>query len=493
MNHRRWRLGIDAAFVATILLTFAKPFVGMAVASTNAPYDPKPWLDDLAQMRSAFSGKYANFEWALFEREIDLSALFADARKRIDAAGTDAAARAAFDRLVRRLGDGHVELDWPDGAAQSKGPPLPCADYDAARAAQPLAAFAKGYVPIVTAQSGVFPAGLLTTGKHRVGVIKIALFSPTAFPVLCKEALAALSISADKPCDDQCENKVDAWAQARLNADFIAQLENLEHAKVDTLLVDIAGNGGGTEWAEAVARMLTPIRLKSAPMGFVRGPHWVQRFGETEAKLRRAAEDASRDDRAMLLKFAGEAAAKKAVAATLCDSAPFWSGKRPPCAWLGKGFYATGPLESADPRALKGKPWAAEVFTPMKYSYAEGLWRGPLIVLVDAGSGSASEEFAAELQDNHAAVIIGEPTYGVGCGHTDGGTPTTLSHSRAILLVPDCVRFRADGRNEAAGVMPDVLVGFRRPDGPHLRAAAFLARLPDALDYSRCSVARSRC
>jgi hypothetical protein len=50
--------------------------------------------------------------------------------------------------------------------------------------------------------------------------------------------------------------------------------------------------------------------------------------------------------------------------------------------------------------------------------------------------------------------------------------------------VPDCARVRADGTNEARGIEPDVLVGFLK-EGPHWRAARFLARLPEALSRAR--------
>jgi len=103
------------------------------------------------------------------------------------------------------------------------------------------------------------------------------------------------------------------------------------------------------------------------------------------------------------------------------------------------------------------------------------------MVLVDSETWSAAEEFAAVLQDNHAATIIGEPTGGAGCGHTDGGTPTTLRNSYAVLEVPDCARFRADGTNEVRGIRPDVLIGWRKMDGRTRRAADFAAMLPAAL------------
>ena len=461
-----------------ILLALALTFGTSAFADST--YDPRPWLDDLAQMHDAFSTKYANFEWAVFDHEVDVAALFADTQKRIETANGDADARAAFDRLIRRLGDGHVELHWPTHGAATAPHSMPdlCGDFDPARAAKPLAAYAKGYVAIESPESNIFPIGVINSNGHRVGVIKIPLFSPTAFPQLCRAAFAE---PTNKPCDDACEERIESFTEAKLNDDFIAQIKNLKRAKIDTLLVDIAGNGGGTEWAEAAARMVTPVRLKAARLEFMRGAHWVKELDELENDLRQAAKDASPEDRTMLLKFADEAAVKKAVAATPCDATPLWNGKHPDCTWLGEGFFATGPFASADPATLRGKPWAARLFTPMEYQYTEGLWKGPLMVLVDGGSGSASEEFAAELQDNHAALIIGEPTYGVGCGHTDGGTPTTLAHSGAVLFVPDCVRLRADRRNEVGGVVPDVLVGFRRTDGPHLRAAALLAKLPECL------------
>ncbi|HEX8815159.1 MAG TPA: S41 family peptidase [Terriglobales bacterium] len=468
-----------------VSLVFALAFFAAIHSYADSTYDPKPWLDDLAEMRAAFTAKYANFEWAVFGKELDMTGLFADTKKRIEAAHNDADARAAFDRLIRKVGDGHVELHWPSGTSHADAPPMPCSDYDPVRAAKPLAAYAQGYVAIPTPQSDIFPIGVITTGTNRVGVIKIPLFSPTAFPPLCQAALAALSIPPDKPCDDACDDRIQDWAAARLNQDFIAQIEALKRAQVDVLLVDVAGNGGGTEWAEAAARMLTPIRLQSARIEFVRGPHWVKELGDLENTLRTAATTASPQDRAMLLQLADQAAAKKQIAATPCDASPLWEGKHPGCTWLGPGFFMSGPLAAADPASLRGKPWAADVFSPMEFQYTEGLWRGPLIVLVDGNSGSSSEEFAALLQDNRAAVIMGELTVGVGCGHTDGGTPTTLSHSGAQLIVPDCVRLRPDGVNEVRGVMPDVVVGFQRGDGPHLRATAFLALLPQAVERAR--------
>ena len=89
------------------------------------------------------------------------------------------------------------------------------------------------------------------------------------------------------------------------------------------------------------------------------------------------------------------------------------------------------------------------------------------------------------LQDNRAAVILGAPTAGAGCGHTRGGLDTVLQHSGARLRLPDCARFRADGSNEVSGIDPDVLIGFRENDGPARRAKRLAVALPAALELAR--------
>jgi len=455
---------------------------GQSLADSRT-YDPKPWLDDLDQAKTAFATKYANLEWAVFGRQQDVAKLFDDTAIRIRTASDDNGARAAFDRLAARLGDGHVVFRWPKSGTVPNGASasLPCEDYNPTMQAAPLVARAQGYVPLMTPESDIFPAGVIAQGRYRVGVLKIGLFMARGTPALCKAALKALSIPQDEPCDDTCSDRVEAWAESRMTEVLMHQIEALKREIIDVLAIDIAGNGGGSEWAEAAARIVTPIRLKAERIAFMRGPHWAKRFSGYVSDLRADAKKASGSDRALLLGLANEAAAKKKVAESACDSTSLWKGEHPSCRWLGEGFYATGALASADPDWLRGKSWASDIFSPAQYPYREGVWRGPLIVVVDSDAASASEEFAAVLQDNHAALIVGEPTYGAGCGHTDGGTPTTLSNSHAVLELPDCVRLRADGSNEVRGVVPDLLLKWGHHDGPDLRAGAFLEALPEAI------------
>ncbi len=460
----------------------------VALSTFNAAqaFDPQPWIEDLAQVRETVTTKYANLEWAVSQREADLPKLFADTKARIERASSDAEARAAFDRFARKLGDEHVVFVWPRashsmGVAGAPSDQCEALGYDAVMRAQPLAANAPGYQPLSTPQSGEFPAGVISLNGRRIGVLEIGVFTPHGFPALCHASSQEQSIPADKPCDNACGDRTESWASAQLTRDLTAQLRALKDAGATVLLVDIAGNGGGTEWAEAVARMVTSIRLRSEDVGFVRGEHWAKTFADDEASLRHFADHETGQDRTLLLKLADEVEARRQVALVPCDSAPLWRGEHPVCRWLGKGFYGSGLLASADPSTLRGKLWATLLFTPMEFPYEEGVWRAPLIVLVDRNVGSAASQFAAVLQDNHAAIIMGEPAGG-GCGHTNGGTPTTLRNSKATLEVPDCARFRADGSNEVMGIQPDVLVAFNAADGPHLRGIRFIAKLPEAVE-----------
>jgi hypothetical protein len=474
----RWKNSIAILISASVTL-----FLASTYAASPTSYDSRSWLEDLEQTRGALSTKYANLEWVVMEREVDLESLFTDAKTQLQSATSDADARAIFDRLARRLGDGHVRFRWSVDPVHRAASNANCAalGYDSQIRGRDVAALMPGYSPITDAPTTEFPAGTIEVAGHRVGVLKIGIFTPEGMPELCADALVALSVSPDTVCDDACKDRVDTWVSDRMTRDLAAQLRAIKNAKSDVLLVDVANNGGGTEWAEAVARMVTGIRLKSERMGFVRGPHWAKQFADTVVDLRAAAHGASAKDREMLNGLAKQVQGYQREAEMPCDSAPLWQGKHPSCDWLGLGFYASGIIDSADPKAIRNKSWATDIFTPIRYPYEEGVWRGPLIVLVNGGTGSAAEQFAAVLQDNRAAVVMGAPTVGAGCGHTNGGTPTTLKYSGGILELPDCARMRADGSNEVMGIQPDVLVGLRTTDGPHRQSIRVVKKLPEAV------------
>ena len=100
-------------------------FLGLLATGTALaePWTPEPWLADLEQMRQAFDTKYSNRDWLIREREFDLAAMFERNAKRLREAGSDAEARVILDRMIQRVGDGHVVLVWPSAVTTAAPPP----------------------------------------------------------------------------------------------------------------------------------------------------------------------------------------------------------------------------------------------------------------------------------------------------------------------------------------------------------------------------------
>lgn len=393
------------------------------------------------------------------------------------AAGSEAEARRIVKRLFERFRDGHVGVTWPTGAQPTavSGEPAPLCrrlGYDAAYVTPGVIAGLAGYRPLPSGNA--FRAGLFRSGGRVLGAIRIGMFAPQGYPALCEQVARDLNLPAESPCDDPCADRVLTQVYRLFTENLINRVAELKAAGAEALFIDIGGNGGGSEWVEAAARIVTAKRITSAERAYVRGPHWAKIWRSFEADFRAGARTAKGVEKAQLLAWADQARTATVEAERDCTGAN-------DCPRLASGGYATGMVGAALPCAFRGKPWATTAFSIAQYDYREGVWDGPLVVLVDQETWSAAEEFAAVLQDNNAAVILGARTGGAGCGHVNGGTPTTLSNSKGVLTLPDCARLRRDGSNEVNGIIPNVAVPLRHDDGMALKIRLIEAKLPEAL------------
>jgi hypothetical protein len=466
-------------------------FAQRATGADAPSVDHAAWHEDFAQIRAAMAAHDANLEWSVRTRHLDLAKLVKTTDAALDAADTDEKAQRVLEAFLSSFGDGHLVLTWPTAmsastanmtakeppadicARQGYGPPPPHSagvDFSALSA----------YAAVPSTGSRLFPIGTLhLTNGAIVGILRIPVFGAQWYPELCSAVLPGLGLSRSSSCDDACGDRVQFAADNLLTRRYGEAIAELKRARIVALVVDLTANGGGSNWLEPAARELTARHLIAQRRAFVRSRHWVQEFQQERIVALAALSTAKGKYRQLLQRSAHLAAVAARAAGENCDRAPLWDDVPVTCNQVADvGAFTTGILGWAAPGSLPNVPSAEDIFFPSVYTYREGVYRGPLFVLVDGDTASAAERFAAIFQDNRQARIVGQRTFGAGCGYTNGGIPTTLGHSHATLEMADCVEVRADGSNAVAGITPDVLVPWRNDDLPAQRAK----RVADALD-----------
>ncbi|MEJ1934445.1 S41 family peptidase, partial [Nostoc sp. NIES-2111] len=440
------------------------------------------WSADFDALLAGLARNYANFEYTLTERRIDLPALAARQRVALAEATDDAQRRLAFERLLRAFGDPHLHIEWAPPIEHTESA---CGTHKL----RPGVAFHRlpGFEPLPSAAARQFDAGLLR-GQPTLGVIRIGLFIERAFLPACAEAAAQVGMAPDAPCDRACGEQLDRATVKLLNQALAVTVRELEAAGAARLVIDITDNGGGSDWSEVVSRLLAGP-LRSAPVSMLRHPAWTAHLQQLKEqigslKLSAKAVDMARLRRAELMV---ERAMPKLAAS--CDLSAAWTDqalamglRAVPCNTLVKDSHFATSFEANGP-AGASNPVDALLFRPAWYGdFAVGLTRRPLVILVNHDTHSSAEQFAALLRDNSRARIVGINTAGAGCGpFTDLPSAFVLPVSGARVHAPDCVRLRRDGTNERDGIVPDQIVPWARTDTPWQiarKAAKALQALP---------------
>lgn len=441
-------------------------------------YDPAPYLADLHALEDSTAAGYANFEWQVAQGAVDPVALHRNSEMAIRDAHSRRAARAVLIDFAAAFHDGHYHVTRPTPAAvrwvervvtgRRAEPPLVTATAAAGCAAlgyrddrsPSRLTEAAGYQAIGPADDG-FATGTLGQGADRLGVLRIDAFGVDRFGTICESAWPSATRGDTTPrCEEQCQDRLWLATSDSLLAALTRSIQRLKEAGATSLVVDLSGNGGGNDWVAPAARLFTPMPLLGHRSGLVRHPHHVAPLEAAIAELEAAAR-ATTDStwRAVVDSGLARARAQLAAVRTPCDRRARWL--RPPlpnaCTQLATEAYTTGFLDYLPPTARE-LPGAANLFHPLAFHYTEGVWQGPLVLLVDGGTASASEDFVVALHDAGAARVVGERTYGAGCGYTNGGIGFRLPHSGLEVAMPDCARIRRNGENEVSGVMPDMTV-----------------------------------
>jgi hypothetical protein len=457
-----------------ILLAVVALLAGGFVLHARASFDRDDWLEDYAALKDHLGVAYANLDWMRERRGVDTRALDRRTEAALRAARTDRGARKALEAFVRAFDDPHLRLELPAPAwwrriegmwrGESEEPvPAGASGADACRslgygdsdAGFGLAVEAlPGWRPVSRAP---FPAGAFQLPDGRpAGIVRIESFSEHDYRDVCVAAWEAWR--PDTACGPDCLPAFRPVVQDSLTGRLASAVSALGSRGIDVLVVDLTGNGGGSEWVGRVGGVLTERPLRAPAIGFVKHAHWTERLEESAARIGRDLADTSlpRGARDTLAEARRRIEAALAEARAPCDRAFLWAGGQdlPACSGVVAGrLYGSGAFDWLPPGSLAGTPSRDAVYGGA--DPGAPAWRGPLWILVDGGTASAAEELPAVLADNGAARVAGERTFGAGCGYTNGGIGFALPHSGLQVHAPDCARYRRDGTNEVEGVAPD--------------------------------------
>ncbi len=307
-----------------------------------------------------------------------------------------------------------------------------------------------------------FAAGTIVgAGGRSTGFLRIAGFGEDMYLDVCAVEADDMARAGRDLVHDWTSADTDALfarVNARLTAALAERIRQFNALHVDTLIVDVTGNGGGSDWAVEVAPMFAAHPLQCPDVGMVRHAHWRERIArslvDTDAALR--ATSLSPAQKATLVHARALYSQAAEELAHDCDTRPLWTSS---------DAHVTCSNVVRMPAAQCSWPPPPVVFL------------GQVVLLTDGLSASATEQFVAMLRDYGGATVAGQATFGIGCGYTDGGIPLKLRRSGLSIQVPDCVRYRRDGSNEALGIAPDIVVDWQPTDTPELHTAKALTRL----------------
>jgi hypothetical protein len=477
-------------------------------------YDRQALLSEYEMVRDVTEQRYPNLDWTIQKGALDLERLDRETVAAIEASATREEGARAIRRFVDAFDDGHfyaVRKDYrkprfpasllpdrtpkaPDVISAHTPPERACAAILDLEQTDPIESHTSlaghpDFAPIDA--PAYFPSGILRTPSgRRLGVVRIGTFDYDDYTAACHTEWQRFRWTIRGSCEEKCQWDFYYLFRDRVVADFARQVERLIEARAEVFVLDLAGNGGGNDWYQAVVRTLTPRRVpcprtalartdetkeqiewqaESLRAALRKGPCGTERRIIEEA-LRRAealsgevSKPCGRDwvfpapenwseVKAIELEEAGEEVPEELRRQTNCTAlttAEFFQ-----CGYFSD--LEIGPSRDRDLQNL--------LFDPHKFAFRPGLWNGPIAVIIDEDSGSAAEMAAGMLQDWAGAIVVGEPSSGSGAGYHFGRHADPLPVSGLELYMPTATSWRRDGRNYREGITPDIRVWWYEDD-----------------------------
>ncbi|MFZ6741651.1 S41 family peptidase [Undibacterium sp. JH2W] len=494
----------SVAHAATSTLTTSPGAAPLAVA-----FDLKGWQADYVFLKQQLQKQYANLAWfATPQGKVNLPQLDLYTQKALALAGSDEQARAVLRNFIDAFHDGHLRL-----AARQDGTAKPGTDNEPATVAIDNMSMENACAAIGVGSTGrvqfslpveslpgfslfsdgvaqAFRAGIMTTEKGgKLGILRIPRFREIENPGLCSYAWNTL-VAAKQPVNVRKLKSAmaDAWFDV-----LASHLARMKTAGVQALIVDVGGNGGGNDFGDWTARLLTAAPVRSAPLLMAAGPIAHAYLEEELRGMRKVHDDAAyakTTQRAgMQAAMATFEKAQADMSTRSCDLSWVWQEQRPwqaeGCSNLGRVGFASGPYAYLPVTPETETDYVGHMYWPANVDKYRGSWTGLVYVLTDRGVGSAAEAFVAIMKDNGVAKTIGTITGGSGCGNMQAIRPITLPHSKLSFQAPDCVRLRKDGSDEVMANIPDIPLEPTPGESDRARAARLINSIEQDLASAR--------
>ena len=258
MHRTRWY----AAAAATLLLA------GWLGPRYLAPVDREAWLDAFSALRRHMAQHYANLDWMVSHRGLDLPALTESTEARLRSAVVRVQAEGALRDFLAAFRDPHLRLE-----SLPKTPRSSHQDPVSASTCEELGYRKRSYrfeFPFAQADEWLpisdkpFAAG--TMGS--LGVLRISHFGEDGYLEVCQ----TVGIGIDR-------RETQARVRSALQSELGRLLGEFRSLGIDTLLVDLTGNGGGSDWVVDASTLFssrpivrTMVAMRQAPCD--RMPIW---------------------------------------------------------------------------------------------------------------------------------------------------------------------------------------------------------------------------
>jgi hypothetical protein len=494
-----------AGFAALAVLILVYP--DSTAFAQAVPFDKQGWLDDYRAFKQALERQYANLAWfASPEGGVDLPALDRRTTAALQSATSDDEARATIQSFVRAFHDGHFsqltssEAPLPTQIPAPANPAMRRTDaatgcaalnfgpYDLPQFSLPFEAL-PGFRLVTDGITTPFRTGVIRVGADSaaIGVVRIASFEETSDQGLCRSAWLR----------DDVWDAQGTLRRARLRqivqhdwyATLADRLRTFQREGVTAVLVDVGTNSGGDDSGDIAARLFTSKALRSASLYLSRDSSAATAYIEEELGALRRVRQRDSLSRLVTEQLALFLERQAQLNDVPCPMSWVWNERRAwsatACNRLLAAGSAGGPLSYLSPSGVADSAIARELHWPLGVAEFWGSWSGPLFLLTNGRTFSAAEMFVAVLRDNHAATVVGTQTGGDGCGFMGRSQPVSLPHSGMRFQTPNCVRARADGSDEVAGIKPDILVAPAAGENARARAARVLNLVLDSARKQR--------